>query len=141
MYAEPKWRKCADMPVAMSISQLSTNNSGNCIYIGGGVTTQGVDDEMAYAVCKYEVSSKTWSVFPPCPVKWYGLGCIAGSPVVVGGCRPRGRIGNDVFDFSEQSQEWVTSLPECPQNATIHVSSTISWVLLFAVGWMRSQGR
>ena len=64
------------MPVAMSIPQITSHDTmeasvlaNECIYIGGGVTTRGVDDEMAYAVCKYEVSSKTWSVFPPCPVK------------------------------------------------------------------------
>ena len=117
--AEPEWKKCADMPVPMAHPQLAQSYRNEAeIYIGGGIVAQDADDDSAYTVYKYKSThgSGSWITLPPCPVKWYGLCCIAGIPVVVGGCRSKGGVSCDVFDFSEQSQQWVMSFAQMPTN-------------------------
>ena len=107
---KPKWRKGADLPVAIYRPHLVKIR--NNIYCGGGVTGKVDTDRI---VCKYDPTADTWSPLPPCPTHRHGLSELDNALVSVGGIMynvPVGTPTTSVYKF--QDPNWVTSLPPMP---------------------------
>ena len=105
-----KWRRGADLPVAMSRPHLVKIR--NNIYCGGG-TTDKVDTERL--VFKYDHTKDYWSPLPPCPTLHHGLSELNNALVLVGGVMHNDASltpTNSVYTF--QDPNWVTSLPPMP---------------------------
>ena len=105
-----KWRRGADLPVAMSRPHLVKIR--NNIYCGGG-TTDKVDT--ARLVFKYVPIADAWSPLPPCPTLHHGLSELNNALVLVGGVMHNDASltpTNSVYTF--QDPNWVTSLPPMP---------------------------
>lgn len=99
-----------DVPVAMSAAHCTT--IGDTIYTGGGVTD---DNKSIFCIFKYSISNNKWSMLPPCPTKWFGLGQVSGNLVTVGGCLLSRRAISNVFVFDEASQQWKNNvIPPMP---------------------------
>ena len=62
---------------------------------------------------KYEIRSDKWSVLPPCPVRYFGIGQLSGKLVTVGGL-DRGAFVADVYTYEEETQQWEKSIPPMP---------------------------
>ena len=102
-----KWRRGADLPVAMDRPHLVKIR--NNIYCGGGYN-ETVDT--ARLVFKYDPAEDNWSSLPPCPTHSHGLSEHNDALVSVGGVMhyaQRLRPTNKVYKF--QDPHWVTSLP------------------------------
>ena len=105
-----KWRRGADLPVAMSRPHLVKIR--NNIYCGGG-DTDNVDT--ARLVFKYNPTADSWSALPPCPTSNHGLSELSNKLVSVGGVMYNAAgftPTNSVYTF--QDPNWVTSLPPMP---------------------------
>ena len=104
---KPKWRRGADLPVAMITPNLVKIR--NNIYCGGGFTG---NVDTARLVFKLDTTADTWSLLPPCPTHYHGLSELNSALVSVGGIKhnaPPGTPTNSVYKF--QDPNWVTSLP------------------------------
>ena len=104
---KPKWRRGADLPLAMSRPHLVKIR--NNIYCGGGITGK-VDT--ARLVFQYNPTADTWSPLPPCPTYQHGLSELDNALVSVGGIKhndPPDTPTNSVYKF--QYPNWVISLP------------------------------
>ena len=64
-------------------------------------------------VYKYETRSDKWSVLPPCPVEYFGIGQLSGKLVTVGGGDGNAIVG-DVYTYEEETQQWEKSIPPMP---------------------------
>ena len=95
------WKQCADLPTKMSAVK-STVIEGK-VYCRG-VTEEGDDTE--YVVYCYSSSQDKWTVLPPLPVKWFGLGHIDGKLVAIGGWKRNGDQTNVVYTYDEQLRKW-----------------------------------
>ena len=107
---KPKWRRGADLPVAMFSPHLVKIR--NNIYCGGGHTG---NEDTARLVFKYYPTVDTWSLLPPCPTRHHGLSEFDNALVSVGGVMhnaPLLTATNSVYKF--QDPNWVTSLPPMP---------------------------
>ena len=69
--------------------------------------------ERGHRVYKYETRSDKWSVLPPCPVGYYGIGQLSGKLVTVGGY-DGGAFVADVYTYEEETQQWEKSIPPMP---------------------------
>ena len=85
---------------------------GDVVYVAG-------DD--SHDVLRYDNRSDQWSVLPPCPVKFFGLGQLSGKLVIVGGRDGRAVVG-DVYTYEEETQQWEKSIPPMP---TSRIYSTV----------------
>ena len=106
---KPKWRRGADLPVAMSSTHLVKIR--NNIYCGGGYGKV----DTSRLVFKYDPTADTWSPLPPCPTRQHGLSELNNALVSVGGINPNAPGAtptNSVHEF--QDPNWVTSLPPMP---------------------------
>ena len=102
-----KWRRGADLPVAMSRPHLVKIK--NNIYCGGGVTDKADTDRLVFKFDPIEVS---WCPLPTCPTYGHGLSQLSDVLVSVGGIMhnaARFTPTNSVYTF--QDSNWVTSLP------------------------------
>ena len=78
-----------------------------------------------HRVYKYETRSDKWSVLPPCPVEYFGIGQLSGKLVTVGGHDGSAIVG-DVYTYEEETQQWEKSIPvmptprRCPCVVTYH---------------------
>ena len=78
-------------------------------------------------MCKYETRRDKWSVLPPCPVKWFGIGQLSDKLDTVGGYDGGAYVG-DVYTYEEEAQQWENSIPpmptvrQCPCVVTSHSS-------------------
>ena len=107
---KPKWRKGADLPVAMYRPHLVKIR--NNIYCGGGLTGK---KDTKRTVFKYDPTADTWSPLPPCPTRRHGLSELDNALVSVGGVKhnaPGVTPTNSVYKF--QDANWITSLPPMP---------------------------
>ena len=107
---KPKWRRGADLPVAMARPQLIKIR--NNIFCGGGYTGKLDTDRLVF---KYDTPANTWSPLPPCPTYQHGLSEFNNALVSVGGIKhntPPGTPTNSVYTY--QDPNWVTSLPPMP---------------------------
>ena len=130
---KPKWRRGADLPVAMTRPHLVKIR--NNIYCGGG-NTGNVDTERL--VFKYDTTEDTWSPLPPCPTRRHGLSELNNALVSVGGIKHHARRGkptNSVYEF--QDPNWVTSLPPM-QTARFQLSAFTHNTHLIACGGITS---
>ena len=105
-----RWRRVADLPVAMS--QHHIVRIGSTIYCGGGYTATST--HTARLMFQYNPKRDTWSQLPICPTLCFGLTQLDGKLVTVGGRRLNQptRI-NDVYIFQE-SETWERSIPPMP---------------------------
>ena len=102
-----KWRRGADLPVAMS--KLHLVRIGHYIYCGGGYTVKTNTDRLVF---KYDTTTDTWSLLPPCPTHNHGLSTFNGQLVSTGGIphdAPGSTPTNKVYTFQESN--WVAALP------------------------------
>ncbi len=97
------------MPAEMTTPQLTVING--VIYVGGGNS----DQRSLYQLCKYHPAYNQWSVLA-CPVKFFGLGQLGGTPVLVGGSTRDGTVVGEVFVLDESSQTLInsTDIPPMP---------------------------
>ena len=105
-----KWRRGADLPVAMGRPHLVKIR--NNIYCGGGDTGKR---DTARLVFKYDPTADSWSALPPCPTYQHGLSELSNALVSVGGIMHNAAgftPTNSVYTF--QDPNWVTSLPPMP---------------------------
>ena len=57
----------------------------------------------------------SWTILPPLPVIWYGLGQINDKLVAIGGRKKsNGAQTNEVYTYSEQSKKWKQTIPPMP---------------------------
>ena len=66
-----------------------------------------------YDLYKYETRSDKWTVLPPCPVEYFGIGQLSGKLVTVGGHDGSAIVG-DVYTYEEETQQWEKSIPPMP---------------------------
>ena len=128
-----KWRRGADLPVAMTRPHLVKIR--NNIYCGGGNTGK-VDT--ARLVFKYDPTADSWSAVPPCPTRFNGLSELSNELVSVGGVMHNAAgltPTNSVYTF--QDPNWVTSLPPMP-TARFHPSVFTHNTHLIACGGVTS---
>ena len=107
---KPKWRRGADLPVAMLRPHLVKIR--NNIYCGGGYTGKVNTERL---VLKYDPTADTWSRLPPCPTSRHGLSELDNALVSVGGTMhnaPGVTPTNSVYKF--QDPNWLTYLPPMP---------------------------
>ena len=107
---KPKWRRGADLPVAMYRPHLVKLR--NNIYCGGGITG---NVDTGRQVFKYDPTADTWSSLPLCPTTHHGLSELDIDLVSVGGVMhnaPLSTPTNSVYKF--QDPNWATSLPPMP---------------------------
>ena len=101
-----RWRRVADLPVAMT--QHHIVRIGSTIYCGGGYTGRGSDT--GRQVLQYNLKKDTWSQLPICPTIHFGLTQLDGKLVTVGGSRIDHVIPvNDVYVFQD-SETWEKSI-------------------------------
>ena len=130
---KPKWRRGADLPVAMSRPHLVKIR--NNIYCGGGVTG---NVDTTRIVLKYDTTADTWSPLPPCPTHHHGLSELDNALVSVGGIKhnaPGFIPANSVYKF--QDPNWVTCLPPMP-TARFDLSAFTHKTHLIACGGVTS---
>ena len=128
-----KWRRGADLPVAMSRPHLVKIR--NNIYCGGGNTGKA---DTARLVFKYDRTYDSWSSLPPCPTLRHGLSELSNALVSVGGVMHNAAgvtPTNSVYTF--QDPNWVTSLPPMP-TARFHPSVFTHNTHLIACGGVTS---
>ena len=104
---KPKWRRGADLPVAMT--RLHLVKIGNNIYCGGGFTGKVVTQRLLF---KYNTTADTWSPIPLCPTYHHSLSELDNALVSVGGIMhnaPGFIPTNSVYKF--QDPNWVTLSP------------------------------
>ena len=102
-----KWRRGADLPVAMSKPHLV--RIGHYIYCGGGYTGKM---DTSRVVFKYDTTTDTWLPLPPCPTYNHGLSTFNGQLVSTGGIphdAPGSTPTNKVYTYQESN--WVAALP------------------------------
>ena len=102
-----RWRRVADLPVAMYKHNIV--RIGSTIYCGGGVSQGSIDNDRL--VFQYDPKQDTWSQLPICPTYYFGLTQLDGKLVTVGGeCHDQTDIPiNDVYIFQE-SETWENSI-------------------------------
>ena len=98
------WRECASMPVEMISAKGSVIDG--MVYVGGGGAKD--DDDEMFHVYKYDSVKNEWSILPPTPVRYFGVGTLNGKLVIVGG------VSEEVHIFDEDTQQWVESIPPMP---------------------------
>jgi len=106
LHSKLRWRRMADLPVAMSEHHIV--RIGSTIYCGGGYTG---NIETARQVFQYNPKQDTWSQLPICSTVHFGLTQLNGKLVTVGGEHyDQTDIPiNDVYVFQE-SETWENSI-------------------------------
>ena len=77
---------------------------GDVVYVAGDT----------HHMLKYDTRSDKWSVLPPCPVKFFGLGQLSDKLVTVGGRDGNADDVGDVYTYEEETQQWEKSIPPMP---------------------------
>ncbi len=98
------WKKCMNLPVAISAPQVV--KIGDCVYMGGGMRR----DEYK-GVYKFDTKQETWTSLPPCPAIQYGLTTLNGELIVIGG-QLFNRATNTAYTFRDK--KWIEVLPPMP---------------------------
>ena len=115
----------ADLPVPMSSHHIV--RIGSTIYCGGGYTDKISTSRLVF---QYNPKQDTWSQFPICPTRYFGLTQLDGKLVTVGGSRiDQIIIINDVYVFQD-SEIWknftIPPLPTaCMYPTALNYKSTI----------------
>ena len=102
-----KWRRGADLPVAMSRPHLV--RIGHYIYCGGWGNDQ-VDTQ--YLVFKYDTTTDTWTPLPPSPTRYHGLSQHNAKLVSTGGVKRGDPLTAPTKSVHVlQDSNWVAALP------------------------------
>ena len=97
---------CSDIPTGMSSVQGVVYH--NKLYLGGH-TSSAKADSMLYAYCP---DIDIWKVFPPCPLKWFGMAVWRDQLILLGGKEANSKksaITNKLVVWEDG--KWVYSLP------------------------------
>lgn len=122
-----KWRRCADLPVAMSAPQVV--QIGNCVYVGGGYRNPGANK----AVFCYDMISDAWSTLRTCPTLQHGLAKLNGRLVAVGGTlTASGKKTNTVLTFEDGI--WQALLLPMPTSRCLLSTSSYDNRVIIAAG-------
>ena len=106
IYTSLVWRECASISVRMISAKASVING--MVYFSGGA----YDDDM-FHVYKYDSVKNEWSILPPTPVRYFGVGTLNGKLFKVG--RESGELqSNGVHVFDKDTQQWVESITPMP---------------------------
>lgn len=112
-YLKFKFKKCADLPTAMSDLQCAIIN--NRVYVGGGTGEDKTDHAAQSQVFEYSLLDKAWHLLSHNPARFFGLATFLGRLVSIGGRLPdntiTGKIG--VFNFAKGSwdEDKIPSMP------------------------------
>ena len=102
-----KWRRGADLPVAMVRPHLV--RIGHYIYCGGGYTDKA---DTLYLVFKYDTTTDTWAPLPPCPTRLHGLSQHNAKLVSTGGVKRGDPLTTPTKSIHVlQDSNWVAVLP------------------------------
>lgn len=124
---EMTWRRCADLPVAMSAPQVV--QIGDCVYVGGGYRNPGANK----AVFRYDTTRDSWSALPACPTLQHGLAKLSGKLVAVGGTLiASGKKTNTVLTFEDGI--WQALLLPMPTARCLVSTSSYDNRLIIAAG-------
>ena len=96
------------MSVKMTFAKRSVIDG--IVYVGGGNIDE--DDDM-FHVYKYDPVKNEWSILPPTPVRYFGVGTLNRKLVIVGG-QSEEVYTNRSCVFEEDTQQWVESIPPMP---------------------------
>ena len=97
---------------------------GERVCVGGGITYSD-DDE--YLVFQYDPARDEWTILPPGPVRYFGLGQLSGELLTVGGVDQWEVITKKVYHYKPESQRWEEFLQPMPTaRAFLAVISTQS---------------
>lgn len=128
-----KWRRCADLPEAMSAPQVV--HIGNYVYVGGGYRNPGASK----AVFRYDINRDSWTSLPGCPTLQHGLAKLNGKLVAVGGTvavggplTGFGKKTNTVLTF--QDNIWQALLPPMPTPRCLPSTSSYDNRLILVAG-------
>lgn len=109
------WRKCADLPVPRSATQVV--RIGNYVYVDEGFKRPGKHET---AILRYHLKKNTWKTLPKCPTSRHGLTTLNNELVVIGGTTgPSAKETNAVYTLRKGS--WKRILPPMP-TARSHLS-------------------
>ena len=102
-----RWRRAADLPVAMSDHHIV--RIGSTIYCGGGYTGKS-GDKVGRQVFQYHPKQDMWSQLPICPTIRFSLTQLDGKLVTVGGGRLDKVVPiNDIYVFQD-FETWENSI-------------------------------
>ena len=134
--AELMWRRCADLPAAITNAQ-ATLVKGK-VYVGGG---DAGSEEGDYLLLTYSPVTNEWNTMAtPCPVKLFGLTQLLDMVTLVGGiARSDRNITSDIYLFDEDRQAWMTSVPPMP-TARHSVTAFHHEKFLIVIGGMSPSG-
>ena len=93
--------------------------------------------ERGHEMYKYETRSDKWSVLPPCPVEYFGIGQLSGKLVTVGG-HDGGAFVGDVYTYEEETQQWEKSIPPMPTPRRCPCVVTYQSSIAVCGGWTTS---
>lgn len=126
------WRRCADLPVAISAPQVV--RIGDCVYVGGGYRKPGA----IKAVFCYNLLRDTWTALPHCPTYQHGLAKLSDELVAIGGILtgPLGEITNKVMTFRDGT--WKEVLPLMPTQRCLLSTTSYDNRLIIAAGGIQS---
>ena len=102
-----KWRRTADLPLAMVHPHIVQIN--NTTYCGGGSTGDAEADRLVF---QYNNERDEWSVLPQCPTSIHALVELNGSLITIGGIEhdaPRGTPTNSVYTLEDL--QWRKTMP------------------------------
>ena len=83
-----------------------------CVYVGGGATGLGDDDE--YCIQVYKMDAEKWSRLPRYRYRYFAMTVINHHLTLVGGCGVGGEVTNQLAVYEPSSQHWTFSYHPMP---------------------------
>ena len=109
-----KFKKCPDLPMAMSDAQCAVIEDR--VYVGGGAGEEISDHALQSQVFEYTLAERKWSSLCPNHVRFFGLTNFCGKLVSIGGMTSTNYISGNVsvFDFAKNRWNMDDILPGMP---------------------------
>ena len=114
---ELTFTECAQLPAGFSYGQGAV--AGKYVYIKNS----------DHRVHRYNVTEDTWSTLPDPPVSSFGIGCLYGKVLLIGGRLSLTNVTGDIHEFDEASQQWVRSTTIPPMPTARRSATAVSWTL------------
>ena len=103
------WEACTDLPTEFNGGHSVVINGE--VYFGGGNTDER-HEYNEYIVHSYKPAQDKWTILPPLPVRYFGLGQINGKLVAIGGVRAKDKKPtSEVCTYDEKAQQWKQTIP------------------------------
>lgn len=99
------WKSCANLPEALCNGVAAVIDG--CVYCYFAAYN-------AYLIYCYDPAQDIWTILPPLPVKWIGLGHINEKLVSVGGFTRDKRTVNELYTYDKVSCMWEQTFPPMP---------------------------